>query len=383
MAHTESVCPECGARLKKDATMCDLCGVPVGESADLVTDEEPVVAEPESDEVQPVGDVSEASAREVLTGVFCNACGWHNPEGARFCSQCGSRLQEVRRSGAVPVRAVAKGLPTALAVRPAAPPAVSEVVAGTPGARSSRLVGITVASGFLLIVALFLVSMASRSTPPPINTSAPVASTEGATATETHEMAPLPPQIASQVEALEAEIARLSGDEKLAKQNELANLLSGVGRLDRAAVVQEAIAEQTNTAEAWTRAGNLYFDWMETLQGEHKIEVARRTIAAYRRSLELDPDNLDVRTDLGWALQYDPVNAMQSINETNLVLEKDPNHVRANFNRGVFLLQINRLDQAIEQFRKVQRIVGSGAPEYQQAEQAIRAIEELRQQSGT
>src|SRR5690606_3858356 len=105
--------------------------------------------------------------------------------------------------------------------------------------------------------------------------------------------------------------------------------------------------------------------------------------AAYRRSLELDPDNLDVRTDLGWALQYDPGNALQSIDETNLVLEKDPNHVRASFNRGVLLLQINRLDQAIEQFRKVQRIVGSGAPEYQQAEQAIRAIEELRQQSGT
>src|SRR5690606_27713606 len=103
---------------------------------------------------------------------------------------------------------------------------------------------------------LFLVSMASRSTPATVNATARVTGADSA-AVETYEMAPLPPQIASQVEALETEIGQLTGDEKVGKQAELANMLIGAGRLDRAAAVQEAIAVETNTPEAWTRAGNL------------------------------------------------------------------------------------------------------------------------------
>jgi lipoprotein NlpI len=63
---------------------------------------------------------------------------------------------------------------------------------------------------------------------------------------------------------------------------------------------------------------------------------------------------------------------MMAIQETNRVLESDSLHIQANFNRGIMLSQINRLDQAIEQFETVKRIIGDPQdPVYQRAQDAI------------
>jgi len=54
--------------------------------------------------------------------------------------------------------------------------------------------------------------------------------------------------------------------------------------------------------------------------------------------------------------------------------------VQANFYRAVFLMRINRLDQAIAQFERVKAIAGPGTPV---SEQADRLIEAIRQTQGS
>src|SRR5690606_35307888 len=129
-----------------------------------------------------------------------------------------------------------------------------------------------------------------------------------------------------------------------------------IGRIDRAAIEQQRVAQETGGLEDWRRAGDLLFDWMETVTPERRTDVALLTIDAYERVLQQDPGDLDARADLGWAFQYDPQNPMRAIEHTNRVLEEDPDHLAANYNRGVFLLRINRIEDAIAQLERVKQL---------------------------
>ncbi len=373
------VCPECGARVKADADVCDLCGAPLPSNHGMPeTAEEVFSAEPPNVTGKEAGGME----KEEASGPFCNGCGWHNPVGARYCSMCGASLQDVSSLGSLRP-SIAEDRAEAMHL-PVAPSAAG---AGTGSTQATALPGkqiaIIVGAGVLLVITLFMITVFSRDA----QRSSSIADTpamEQLDQPQSEEAAaPLSPQIAEQVEAFEADIAALDGNEKVEKQRQLVNLLIGSGRMDRAAMEQAKIADELNTTEAWTQAGNLYYDWMQSLQGQQKVTAARLAVDAYQRVLQQDPENLDVRTDMAWAVQFVPEKPMEAITQTNLVLEKDPDHVQANFNKGIFLLQISRLDQAVEQFEKVKQIVGEQSPVYNQANEAVLYIRSLQEPAGS
>lgn len=356
--------------------MCDLCGFPLVPPE--VSDEEAAGNEPAATEVTAAVPQHEAAPAPVVpsgqgfqTGIYCNACGWKNPPGARFCSQCGAPLQQVATAPRPP-----ETPPPVLP--PSSAPTQPSTAAGTAPGAIGRRMGIIVGASALLVVALFLITVVSKQRAIPAAPPAPAASqgvgAAGPVAT------PLPAEQARQAAALEAEIERLDGPARLEKQRELVRLLLEFGRPDHAAPTQRAIAEADGSAEAWRQAGDLYFAWMEGVPEAHRAQLAAEVIDAYRKVLELEPDNLDVRADLAWAYQYDARNPMAAIEETQAVLERDPDHVQANFYRAVFLMRINRLDQAIAQFERVKAIAGPGTPV---SEQADRLIEAIRQTQGS
>jgi Flp pilus assembly protein TadD len=154
--------------------------------------------------------------------------------------------------------------------------------------------------------------------------------------------------------------------------------------MDHAGKVQEQIAEESPSAEAWELAGNLHFDWMQTRVNDgERIASATRAIRSYLAALELDPDNLDVRTDLGVAYLNDPANAMEAVLQTNLVLEADPDHVQANFNKGIMLVQIGRLDDAIGQFQKVQQLTERDSEVFRRAVEAEGRVQAMMEENGS
>ena len=186
-------------------------------------------------------------------------------------------------------------------------------------------------------------------------------------------------EFASRERDLQAELDGLGGEDRISKQRELLTLYFTARRFDLAGAKAEEVALETGAESAWIDAGNFYYDWMETSEPENKSYYSKKSTSAYRRALEINPDNLDIRTDMAVAYLYDPENSMLAIQETMKVLEADSNHVQANFNRGIMLLQIDRLEEAVDQFEKVIRLVND--PDDAVSQRASEALSALRKES--
>ncbi len=355
------VCPACGARLADGATRCDLCGYDL---ADDPPREPEVASEPES----PAAPVA---APPAPIGPFCTQCGTQNPAGARFCYQCGHALHAAAGDRPTP-----RGVPVAASV-PVVPAAGPEAAgpAARPDSDAGRRALALVGAGVLAVLALFFVTSASKNAAPP-----PPAQT-ATSASGPSALPALPEDVAARAAVLEDEIAAASGEERVQKQADLVRLYVQVAAFPQAARVQEAAAEEEQTALAWADAGSFYLAAMLRTEGPERVALAQRSAAAYERSLELDPSDLDVKTDLATAYLNDTRNPMLAVETVKEVLAEEPEHVRANFNYGLMLAQINRLPQAAEQFEKVVALTEPGDPVHERAEQELARVRSA--QTGT
>lgn len=362
-------CKACGGGLNPDDERCYLCGTPAGVDPDEIERVEVTVP----GAVSVPGPASGPDLPSEDRPVFCNACGWKNPPASRFCAQCGTALQQLE--GAAPGEGGPSSGPSFKSGTASAP--VAEPDRLPPGQATGtgaveegvgKRVGIIVGSAVMIVLALYLISAlnaqpADQGGPQP----PPDISTEG--------FPTVPIGIAQQIEILDDSLA--AGADPAPVLERKVGLYVSAGRYDLAAQAQEEYARLAETEEAWTLAGNLYYDSMDRAPdgSEQRTALAKRAIAAYRQVLDINPDNLDVRTDMAVAYLWDPDNPMSAIQETQAVLERDSLHVQANFNRGIMLSQIGRMDQAIEQFRKVQRIVNDPESDlHQRADAAIASL---------
>ena len=300
-------------------------------------------------------------------------CGWQNPVGAKFCSACGTQLQtrhETAKAAApdeVKVDTKKAELPSAQKESP-----VEEAEAAPLGMAN---IGMLVVAGLLVVAALFMITRYSWRAFPEVEPAAAQAQSSAPESNpdrQTPETA-VPAEIANQIAALEAEAAGLGGDALIAKKREIVQAYVVARRPDKAAPVQEEIAEVTGSDEDWFSAGHFYYDWMDTQRGEVRFSIASQATTAYENGLNINPDNLDVRTAL--AMAYLNTRApMQGVQQIRSVLDTDPDHLQGNFYYGVMLMQINRLDQAKAQFEKVKTLVGPDSPVYQQADQMLQNL---------
>jgi ribosomal protein L40E len=341
-------CDSCGARLGADATVCDLCGMPV----DGFVQE--TISDTSLQTVDSREQRNEASAPDPAPlggSVFCNSCGWKNPAEANFCSKCGSPVQKLSGPETAPKRPaspaeVASSKPGPVHSAASAPPKESE---GDSSKAVGKQIGIIVISALLVVMALYMVTVMSKKDAATSQTTLPI--NPGVSE-------PLASQWVGQQSALREKMNGLEGEELITVKRELVDLYFAAGRFDLAAEETEAIARINPSENEWAVAGNLYYDWMERQDVTQRAPWASRAIAAYQEVLAINPLNLDVRTDMAIAYMYEPQNSMMAIQETNAVLEQDSLHLQANFNRGIMLMQINRLEQAAEQFEKVMRLIG-------------------------
>ncbi len=368
-----TTCPSCGARVPEDQSKCDLCGTSLSSS------------ERESSS----SDRTQRDAFRSEGGHKCPVCGSLNPKGSRFCNQCGSKIEAVRSASDL------TDLPTGRrGEEPGAPAPSSDASEGANGDLMVSRVLWTVGAGIVVMMVLYGVTLLSegQSQSGGSQSSGPAVSAQQSTGADTSAASgaagpvispePVPDGIAGDVKSLEESIAAAADSaERIELQQKLVRLYVNADRQDLAGQLQEKIAAARQTAMAWADAGNLYYDWMMERQSRREqTAYAKKAIQAYRRSLEIDPTNLDVRTDMAVAYLYDPDNPMEAIRQTKKVLSQDPDHLQANFNRGIMLLRINRVDQAIKQFEKVQEMAGPSSPVYQRAEKVLQRIRQQRGQ---
>lgn len=93
------------------------------------------------------------------------------------------------------------------------------------------------------------------------------------------------------------------------------------------AALEENARENAADADAWTRLGNVYFD----------SDQYEKAIAAYTKSLAIDPDNPNVWTDMGimYRRAGNPEKAIESFDKARSL---DPSHMLSRYNKGIVLL---------------------------------------------
>jgi Flp pilus assembly protein TadD len=106
------------------------------------------------------------------------------------------------------------------------------------------------------------------------------------------------------------------------------------------AKLEAATKADPSSAEAFFLLGNAYY----------KTNPAK-AIEAYKKALEISPDNSDYLTNLGVAY-YLAGNLDDSERTLRKAVEQSPDDATANYLLGVTLLQKGRLDDALSQFEK-------------------------------
>ncbi len=429
-------CPSCGARVSADTDRCTLCG------ASLSSDDEALPADPSDadseeppgpDETPPADETPSAGEHENASSsppaVYCNQCGWENPGGARYCSRCGEELQEVSTPSAPEgTRPVAADLPTGESETPTATGTADmpDVADDTSSQKAmGQQVTLVIGGALVLIIGLFFAtrwsqqydwggsdgssgpqSSQQQAGPPqggstPGGGTAPMAGGGGGSASSSSSSGAtsrtdlgtlvdesgtsLAGAMATQVDSLRQEVENADDGARRSVQAELVNLLIGAGAPGRAASVQDDVADATGAVEDRRRAADLLYKWMRKLQGEgnrqQALEVARHVAEAYGAVADQRPEDLDARTRMGEAylLTNSPMRGIRAING---VVEEDSTFVPARFQKGLALLQINRLDEALREFEAVKRHAAEGEPFQKQAQRAIDVIQEQRAGSG-
>lgn len=106
--------------------------------------------------------------------------------------------------------------------------------------------------------------------------------------------------------------------------------------------------------QSYLDAAYRYFDAFR-LAGDSSLKglMVNKAIAFYSKVLELNPDNLNAKTDLGACYADGTAEPMKGIMMLREVVEKDPNHEMAQYNLGMLSVKSGQLDKAIDRFNKV------------------------------
>ena len=417
MADDAHSCPSCGAHVPEGAKQCDLCGTPIDAPSGDPAPEEPV---PDPPEEGPAEAERESEASGADEHVYCNQCGFQNPIEANYCSQCGTELQDLSASPEG-TRTVTADLPEGGDAGPSAEEtdAPAEAEAEEQAAMGKQIV-VMVGIGLVFVLGFFFATQwsqqyewgegdsasspsaeatarnndagGSASAAGPMTGAAPGggAASSGAPQTDLQTLVDelsgaVEGPVASKIDSLRRQVEDAQGGQKRQLRSELVRLYIGAGAPGRAALLQSQIADATGAVDARRRAADLLYRWMRQVeqQGDRAriAEVARHVATAYEQVAEQRTEDLDARTRMGEAylLTNNPMKGIQAI---NAVLEEDSTFVPARFQKGLALLQINRLDQAIQQFEQVKQYAGEQEPFYKQAERAIEVIREQSSSSG-
>src|SRR5690606_34602024 len=160
--------------------------------------------------------------------------------------------------------------------------------------------------------------------------------------------------IAQEITAIEKQIEQVEGEGKVSLLQQLADKWDDVAKAIPQGFVYEEMARLSPTVGYWVKSGDAYREGYTNLQDTAMVSALnQRAIAAYEQALALDDKNLSAKTGLGSALVTGTNNPMQGIALLREVVEEDPKNVEANKALGLFSLQSQQFDKAIDRFKTV------------------------------
>lgn len=162
------------------------------------------------------------------------------------------------------------------------------------------------------------------------------------------------PALANEITILEDRLNAVSGEERIAVLQELADKWDDLAKYAPQGFIYEEMAKESPDATYWLKSGNAYRQAYTNLQDTVLAgELNRMAIVSYQEAVDLDPSNLEAKTGLGAAMVTGTANPMAGIAILREVIEADPNNLEANKTLGLFSMQSRQFDRAIDRFLTV------------------------------
>ncbi len=147
----------------------------------------------------------------------------------------------------------------------------------------------------------------------------------------------------------------------------------------------ELKATEEQSEKTYLNAAYRYFDAMkQAVDTSVKNLLTQKAIHAYSKVLELNPGNLNAKSDLGVLYAEGTNEPMKGITLLREVVAENPDHEMAQMNLGFLSFKSNQYEKAIERFDKVLSINPARidmhiykAQTYRQMNQNDKAIKEL------
>ena len=116
----------------------------------------------------------------------------------------------------------------------------------------------------------------------------------------------------------------------------------------------EQIALKEPTEKHWLNAAYRYFDGFKSSTDSIEFKaLADKAILCYSKVLELNPNNLDAKTDLGICYTDGTSDPMKGIQMLREVVAKNPKHENAQMNLGILAVKSGQFDKALARFDTV------------------------------
>jgi tetratricopeptide (TPR) repeat protein len=124
-----------------------------------------------------------------------------------------------------------------------------------------------------------------------------------------------------------------------------------------AAIWFEKKAAIQKTELSYLDAAYRYFDAFK-MAGDSSLRgmMVQKAIENYNKVIEINPENLNAKTDLGACYAEGTGEPMKGIMLLREVVTKNPEHEMAQYNLGMLSVKSGQLDKAIERFNKVLEI---------------------------
>ncbi len=145
-----------------------------------------------------------------------------------------------------------------------------------------------------------------------------------------------------------------TNDQKLSYLDSLSKTWDGLKRPDIAAYYAEQKAViLVNKPDLWNKAGERYYNAVRFSKADKQPLLYQNAMRCFEKTLSLQPDNLDAKTNLGACYVEGTADPMKGIGLLREVVAKDSTHINAQLTLAFFSVKSGQFEKATERFKKV------------------------------
>jgi tetratricopeptide (TPR) repeat protein len=118
-------------------------------------------------------------------------------------------------------------------------------------------------------------------------------------------------------------------------------------------------AQITQTVSDWTKAGDYFMIALQSKNKSSSKAIITKATESFENAFKLDTNNSETKVRLASSYVEAGDNPMKGIILLREVIERQPNHLPAQFNMGLFSMKSGQYEKAISRFNKVLEIDSS------------------------